>query len=112
MISELPDSTSREQSQWHPGSVDSSSEKNEKNEKKLKRLHMLLPDSEWNRLKDLAERRQVSVSELIRSAYQELYWPRSRIRALQRLDQWERSPAIDTEERAALQRALERSLAL
>ncbi|MBI40141.1 MAG: hypothetical protein CMF59_11115 [Leptospiraceae bacterium] len=85
-------------------------ERGDKNEKKLKRLHMLLPESEWQRLKELSERRNISVSELIRSAYQELYWPRSRIRALQRLDQWNEKPAMSHQERKVLEDVLDRRL--
>ncbi|MEQ8353531.1 MAG: hypothetical protein RH862_18795 [Leptospiraceae bacterium] len=81
----------------------------DKKEKKLKRLHMLLPETEWSHLKQLAERRGVSVSELIRSAYQDLYWPRSRIRAMQRLAQWNDEPPLAETESTSLKEVLERN---
>lgn len=69
---------------------------------KDKRLHMLLPEEEWRRLRELAEGRQTSVSELIRSAYQEIYWPRSRLRSMQILQLWNREPALSEEEYSAI----------
>ncbi|MBU44324.1 MAG: hypothetical protein CMN76_13975 [Spirochaetaceae bacterium] len=80
----------------------------QENEKKLKRLHMLVPDSEWRHLKELADRRQVSVSELVRSAYQDLYWPRSRLRALQILDRWDARPPISQDTLEEINNLLER----
>ncbi|MCB1138660.1 MAG: hypothetical protein KDK23_07890 [Leptospiraceae bacterium] len=64
-------------------------------EGRTKRLHMLLPEEEWSRLKELSERRNTSVSDLIRSAYQDMYWPRTRLASLQVLGRWKDNPPLD-----------------
>ena len=67
---------------------------------------MLLPDSEWERLRELSERRGTTVSELIRGAYQELYWPRSRLVARNCIASLRSRPLMDADAGKAMLRSL------
>lgn len=64
---------------------------------------MLLPEEEWARLKNLSERRNTSVSDLIRSAYQDMYWPRTRLASLQVLQRWKDHPSLKEKDAEAIQ---------